>query len=94
MDRSVAEECIIWSPELEVERSKALNQDWLNLKVKDYMIKQKSRCICLHDADIKYIFFHFYMKSHFRSNNLSGLNCGNTLNEDLTVIKALAKEHF
>lgn len=79
---------------MEVERLKALNHVWLNLRVKDYMIKQKSRCICLHGAVIKSIFFHFYMKSHFRSNNLSGLNCGNTLNEDLTVIKALDKEHF
>lgn len=48
---TTAKEEVIWSHELQEKRLKAQIQVWINLGAKDSMIKQKSRCVWLHNGE-------------------------------------------
>ncbi|CAK8568730.1 unnamed protein product [Lathyrus sativus] len=75
-------------------RKEAQNLIWSNLHLKEILLKQKSRQKWIKEGDLNSRFFHNMMTCRRRKNYIIVLNTGRGRMNEVTMIKAIAIEHF
>ncbi|XP_058751701.1 uncharacterized protein LOC131624805 [Vicia villosa] len=72
----------------------ASNRIWLNLKIKENMLIQKSRLNWLNDGDSNSKFFHRFMKERRRRNHISSIVTNNGMVDSVKEVKEAVEFHF
>ncbi|XP_058769926.1 uncharacterized protein LOC131643655 [Vicia villosa] len=75
-------------------RSSATSQIWMQLKIKENMIPQKSRLKCNRGGDSNSRFFHCAMKGRRKSNFIGNIITNNGVLETVGDVKEEIKRHF
>lgn len=78
----------------EEDMKKASNNFWLNLKIKENMIIQRSRMKWLNDGDVNNRFFHSVMKGRSRHNHIGPLYSKRGVLNSIKKVKREIFEHF
>ncbi|XP_058746200.1 uncharacterized protein LOC131619076 [Vicia villosa] len=80
---------------VDVEKlKKASSKFWLNLKIKENMLIQKSRIKWLNEGDTNSRYFHLVMKERRRRNHISPINSNSGLLESVNEVREEVRNHF
>ncbi|XP_058765390.1 uncharacterized protein LOC131638862 [Vicia villosa] len=80
--------------EVHLNKIKAFRRIWLNLKVKENMLIQKSRLKWLNDGDSNSIIFHRVMKERRSKNYIGSLNTSIGMVTSVGDVKEAVRGHF
>ncbi|XP_058774298.1 uncharacterized protein LOC131648566 [Vicia villosa] len=93
-DEEVGEEDVVES-NLMLERKRRASRDiWMNLKIKENMLIQKSRLKWLNDGDANSKYFHGVMKARRTHNFIGSIVTEGGIINSVTEIKEEVKNHF
>ncbi|XP_058727137.1 uncharacterized protein LOC131598567 [Vicia villosa] len=81
-------------PAIVLDRNEANGRFWLNLRIKENMIVQKSKVKWLKDGDCNSSFFHKAMKEKRRHNHIGPLLSSGSLFETVGEVKEEVWRHF
>ncbi|XP_058765712.1 uncharacterized protein LOC131639232 [Vicia villosa] len=84
----------MWEEEAHLNKIKASRKIWLNLKLRENMLIQKSRLRCLNDGDSNSKFFHRVMKERRSKNHICSLNTSDGVVESVGGVKEVVRGHF
>ncbi|XP_058756958.1 uncharacterized protein LOC131630185 [Vicia villosa] len=84
----------MWDEETHLNKIKASRKIWLNLKVKENMLIQKSRLKWLNDGDFNSRYFHRVMRERRSKNYIGSLNTPNGMVTAVGDVKDAVRGHF
>ncbi|XP_058746484.1 uncharacterized protein LOC131619402 [Vicia villosa] len=84
----------MWEEEVHLNKIKASRKIWLNLKLKENMLIQKSRLRWLNDGDSNSKFFYRVMKERRSKNHICSLNTSGGVVESVGGVKEVVRGHF
>ncbi|XP_058776192.1 uncharacterized protein LOC131650503 [Vicia villosa] len=93
-DLNEADDCDDVSNEVQAIKRKASSRLWLNLKIKENMLIQKSRVKWLNDGDSNSKFFHRVMKERRRRNHLGSISTSSGILANVEEVKDGVWRHF
>ncbi|XP_058746296.1 uncharacterized protein LOC131619189 [Vicia villosa] len=89
-----ADESDVMGDEIQLVKTKASGRFWLNLKIKENMLIQKSRLKWLNDGDSNSKYFHRVMKERRRRNHISSIVTRSGIMEKVEDVKEEVRRHF
>ncbi|XP_058761292.1 uncharacterized protein LOC131634664 [Vicia villosa] len=89
-----ADDCDVLGEEIQAIKRKASSRFWLNLKIKENMLIQKSRLKWLNDGDSNSKYFHRLMKERRRMNHICYITTSSGIIDKVEEVKEEVRRHF
>ncbi|XP_058775507.1 uncharacterized protein LOC131649767 [Vicia villosa] len=89
-----ADDCDDFGEEIQATKRKATSRFWLNLKIKENMLIQKSRLKWLNDGDSNSKYFHRVMNERRRRNHISTITTSSGIVDKVEEVKEEVWQHF
>ncbi|XP_058741999.1 uncharacterized protein LOC131614433 [Vicia villosa] len=89
-----ADDCDVFDDEIQALKRIASSRLWLNLRIKENMLIQKSRLKWLNDGDSNSKYFHSVMKERRRRNHIGSITTPSGIIDEVGEVKEEVWRHF
>ncbi|XP_058783710.1 uncharacterized protein LOC131658433 [Vicia villosa] len=89
-----ADDCDVLDNEIQAIKKDASSRFWLNLRIKENMLIQKSRLKWLNDGDSNSKYFHRVMKERRRRNYICSISTPSGTIDGVEEVKEEVRRHF